>query len=188
MHGLRQLGVLAICALAAGCWQSNGSLMEDAKPVQPLRLGKVISSNNENSKDVSHAVLTREGAGYRLTNADKGTPDFGDAFVLRFFVLAGMPKDVFVFEAVSDDKCHPGETCRPMTAESERYYGLMRLTRTGAEVTSPDCDRTSAAARLPGVKVGRYGTCTFTDRAALEKALADQAARKWKINLTYRYE
>lgn len=188
MHGLRTLGVLAICALAAGCWQSSGSLMGDAKPVQPLKTGKVVSHNAENPKDLSHSVLTREGEGYRLTNADKGSSDFGDAFVLRFFALAGLPKNVFVFEAVSDDTCKPGETCRPMTPKSERYYGLARLTKIGAEVTSPDCDKASMAAKLPGVKVGSYGTCTFTNRASLEAALQDQAKRAWKINLTYRYE
>lgn len=188
MYRLRQLGVLAICALAAGCWQSSGSLMGDAKPVQPLRAGKVVSSNTESPKELGHSVLTREGAGYRLTNADKGTSDFGDAFVLRFFTMAGLPKDILVFEAVSDDPCKPGETCRPMTPKSERYYGLVRLTKTGAEVANPDCDKASAAAKLPGVKVGSYGTCTFTSRVSLERALADQAKRGWKTNLTYRYE
>lgn len=188
MRGLRTIGLFAICLLAAGCWQSSGSLMGDAKPAQPLRTGKVVSHNAENPKDLSHSVLTREGAGYRLTNADKGTSDFGDAFVLRFFTLTGLPKDVFAFEAASDDKCNPGETCRPMTPKSERYYGLMRLTRTGAEVTSPDCDKTSAAAKLPGVKASDYSTCIFTSRASLESALQDQAKRAWKINLTYRYE
>jgi hypothetical protein len=188
MHGLRTIGLLAICLLAAGCWQSSGSLMGNAKPALPLRTGKVVSHNAENPKEFSRSVLTREGDGYRLTNADKGTSDFGDAFVLRFFALAGLPKDVFVFEAVSDDTCNPGQTCRPMTPKSERYYGLARLTKTGAEVASPDCDKTSAAAKLPGVKVGSYGTCTFISRASLESALREQAGRSWKINLTYRYE
>jgi hypothetical protein len=188
MHGLRAVVVLAICALTAGCWQSSGSLMGDAKPVQPLRAGKVVSHNAENPTELSHSVLTREGAGYRLTNADKGMSDFGDAFVLRFFALAGLPRDVLVFEAVSDDPCKPGETCRPMTPKSERYYGLVRLTKAGAEVANPDCDKASMAAKRPGVKAGSYGTCTFTNRASLESALADQAKRGWKTNLTYRYE
>jgi len=188
MHGLRAVVVLAICALTAGCWQSSGSLMGDAKPVQPLRAGKVVSHNAENPKDVSHSVLTRAGAAYRLTNADKGSSDFGDAFVLRFFTLGGLPKDVLMFEAVSDDKCKPGETCHPMTPKSDRYYGLIRLTKTGAEIANPDCDKASMAAKLPGVKVGTYGTCTFTSRASLETALTDQAKRGWKTNLTYRYK
>lgn len=188
MHGLRTIGLFAICLLGASCWQSSGSLMEGVKPAQPLRPGKVVSHNAENPKEISHSILAREGAGYRLTNADKGTSDFGDAFVVRFFALAGLPKGVFAFEAVSDDKCNPGETCRPMTPKSERYYGLMRLTKTGAEVTSPDCDKASMAAKLSGVKAGDYGTCTFTSRASLETALQDQAKRSWKINLVYNYE
>jgi hypothetical protein len=189
---MRKLGLIAlaaICLLTAGCWQSSGSLYGNAKTVQPFRTGKLVSSNPENPKDLSHSVLTRDaGDGYRLTNADKGTSDFGDAFALRFFALAGLPKDVFVFEAVSDDKCNPGDVCRPMTAKSARYYGLVRLTKTGAEVTSPDCDKTSAAARLPGVKAEDYGTCSFVSRASLETAVRAQAGQKWKINLTYRYE
>ena len=188
MLGLRTIGLFAVCMFAAGCWQSSGSLMGDAKPVQPLRAGKVVSHNAENPKALSHSVLTREGTGYRLTNADKGTSDFGDAFVLRFFALAGLPQDIFVFEAASDDPCKPGETCKPMTPKSERYYGLVRLTKTGAEVANPDCDKASMAAKLPSVKSGSYGTCTFTSRASLETALADQAKRAWKANLTYRYE
>ncbi len=185
----KALGLLAICFLTAGCWQSQGSLYGNVQSVEPLRTGRVSSTSPDNPKEVSYAVLTRQkGGGYRLTNADKGTSDFGDAFVVRFFTLAGLPKGSFVFEAVADDKCEPGKDCNRITAASERYYGLMRLTKTGAEVTSPDCDKTSAAARLPGVTAGAYGTCTFTSRASLETALRAQAAQPWKVNLTYRYE
>ena len=185
----KALTVLTLCVLTAGCWQSRGSLYGNAVPVEPLRAGKVFSISPDNPKEISHAVLTRQNGGaYRLTNADKGTSDFGDAFVVRFFTLAGLPKGSFVFEAVSDDKCEPGKTCNRITPASERYYGLMRLTKTGAEVTSPDCDKTSAAARLPGVTAGDYGTCTFTSRASLETALRAQAVQPWKVNLAYRYE
>ncbi len=183
------LAVLTLCILTAGCWQSKGSLYGKAQPVEALRTGKVASTSPDNPKEISHAVLTRQKDGaYRLTNADKGTSDYGDAFVVRFFILAGLPKSVFVFEAVSDDKCEAGKACNRITPASERYYGLMRLTRTGAEVTSPDCDKTSMAAKLPGVSAGDYGTCTFTSRASLEAALKAQAAQPWKANLTYRYE
>jgi hypothetical protein len=185
----KTLAVLTLCILVAGCWQSKGSLYGNVATVQPLRTGKVYSTSPDNPREVSHAVLTKDAAGtYRLTNADKGTSDFGDAYVLRFFALAGLPKGVFVFEAVSDDKCKPGNSCRPMTQTSERYYGLVRLTKTGAEVTSPDCDKASAVAKLPGVTAADYATCNFTSRASLESALRAQAARSWKINLTYRYE
>ena len=182
------LAVLMLCVLTAGCWVSNGSLYRGVTPVQPLRTGKVVSQP-EDPKERSHWVLTRQMDGaYRLTNADKGTSDFGDAYVVRFFTLTGLPKGSFAFEAVADDKCEPGKDCNRMTAASERYYGLMRLTRNGAEVTSPDCDKTSAAAQLPGVRAGDYGICTFTSRASLESALKAQATKPWKINLTYRYE
>lgn len=185
----KALAVLAICLLSAGCWQAKGSLYGTAPSAGPLRTGKVFSTSPDNPKEISHAVLTRQKDGaYRLTNADKGTSDFGDAYVVRFFTLGGLPKGSFVFEAVADDKCEPGKDCNRITAASERYYGLMRLTKTGAEVTSPDCDKTSAAARLPGVTAGDYGTCTFTSRASLETALKAQATRPWKANLAYRYE
>jgi len=157
--------------------------------VQPFRAGKVFSSSRDKPKEISHSVLAKAAnGGYRLTNADKGTSDFGDAYVLRFFALKDLPKDMFVFEAVSDDKCKPGNICHPMTAASDRYYGLVRLTGTGAEVASYDCDKSSAAAKLPGVKVEDYGICTFGSRASLETALRAQAGQPWKVSLAYRYE
>lgn len=183
------LCVLPLSVLSGGCWQSKGSLYGNAPAADPLRTGKLSSTSPDNPKEVSHAVITRgQGGAYRLTNADKGTSDFGDAYVVRFFTLTGLPKGSFAFEAVADEKCEPGKDCNRMTAASERYYGLMRLTRNGAEVTSPDCDKTSAAAQLPGVRAGDYGICTFTSRASLESALKAQATKPWKINLTYRYE
>jgi hypothetical protein len=185
----KALAVLTLCVATAGCWQSKGSLYGDAPSADPLRTGKVASTSPDDPKDVSHAVITRDKNGaYRLTNADKGTADFGDAFVVRFFALAGLPKGQFVFEAVADDRCEPGKACNRMTAASDRYYGLMRLTKTGAEISNPDCGKDSAVARLSGVSVGDYATCTFTSRASLEAALTAQAAQPFKVNLTYRYE
>jgi hypothetical protein len=95
---------------------------------------------------------------------------------------------MFVFEAVSDDKCRLGEICHPVTAKSERDYGLVRRTKTGAEMTSPDCAKSSAVAKLPGVKADTYGSCSFSNRASLEKALLDLAKQGWRTNLAYRYE
>jgi hypothetical protein len=181
--------VVVLAALAlAGCWESEGSLYGAATPVEPFRPGKMVSYAADKPAEVSRAVLSKGASGvYRLTNADKGK-DFGDAIVLRFFTGPGLPKDVFVFEAVSDDKCRPGESCRPITAKSERDYGLVRLTKTGAEVTSPDCDKASPAAKLPGVSLRDYGICRFASRAALEAAGRDQAGRPWKPHMVYRYE
>jgi hypothetical protein len=173
--------------LLAGCWQSEGSLFRDLKPVQPFRVGKVISSNPEKPREVSHATLASQKDGsYRLTSTDK--KDKGDAVVLRFLALPGLPKDVFVFEAVSDDKCRPGNICHPMTAKSERDYGLVRRTQTGAEVTSPDCNKSDAVARLPGVKAGDYSICSFESRASLETALLAVARQNWKAGVVYKYE
>ena len=171
----------------AGCWQSTGSLFGDAKPVQPFRAGKLLSSNPERPADVGHSLLTKQKDGsYRLAATDKA--DLGDAMVLRFVALPGLPANTYVFEAVSDDACKAGQTCHPLTAQSERDYGLVRATKAGAEVFIPDCGKSSATAKLPGVKADEYGSCSFSNRASLEKALLDLAKQGWKTSVTYKYE
>lgn len=179
--------VIVLACLLAGCWQSTGSLFGNIKLVQPFAAGKVVFSDFDKPADVSHAVLTKQKDGsYRLASADKA--DLGDAMVLRFIALPGLPKDVFVFEAVSDDKCRPGQNCHPVTAKSERDYGLVRRTSTGAEVTRPDCSKSNPAARLPGVKAGDYGICDFSSRASLKTALLGLAKQGWKTSVVYKYE
>jgi len=184
---LRKIATIFSCLMLAGCWQSTGTLFSGVQPVQPFRDGRVIASNPEKPGEVSHAMLTKAKDGsYRLTSTDK--KDAGDAVVLRFIALPGLPDDIFVFEAVSDDKCHPGQTCHPMTAKSERDYGLVRRTREGAEATNPDCNTSDPAARLPGVKTGDYGICSFTRRASLQTALLALARQPWKTSVIYTYE
>lgn len=184
---MQKLFILLPCLLLAGCWQSTGSLFGDAKPVQPFRAGKLVATNSDKPADVSHSVLTKQKDGsYRLASTDKA--DLGDAMVLRFIALPGLPANMYVFEAVSDDACKPGQTCHPMTAQSERDYGLVRTTQTGAEVFNPDCAKSGAVAKLPGVKADDYGSCSFTNRASLEKALLDLAKQGWKTSVTYKYE
>ena len=179
--------ILLPCILLSACWQSDGSLFSDVKPVQPFRAGKLVSVNPDKPADISHSLLTKQKDGsYRLTITDK--EDRGDAMVLRFITLPGLPKDMFVFEAVSDDACKPGQACHPMTAQSERDYGLVRATRTGAEVLNPDCSTSGATAKLPGVKADSHGDCSFSNRASLEKALLDLARQSWKASQTYKYE
>ena len=175
------------CLMVAGCWQSTGSSFGDVKPVQPFAAGKLVSTNPDKPADVSHARLTigKDGS-YRLASADKA--DLGDAMVLRFIALPGLPAKTYVFEAVSDDACKPGQTCHPMTAQSERDYGLVRATKTGAEVFNPDCAKSGALAKLPGVKADDYGSCSFNNRASLEKALLNLAKQSWKSSVTYKYE
>ena len=184
---MRAVLVLFSGLLLAGCWQSTGSLFGDVQPVQPFRDGKLVSTNPDKPAEPGHSLLTRQKDGsYRLAATDKA--DLGDAMVLRFIALKGLPRNMFVFEAVSDDKCRPGETCHPVTAKSERDYGLVRVTKTGAEVASPECGKSSAAAKLPGVKADAYGSCSFSNRASLEKALLAAAKQGWKTSLTYKYE
>lgn len=184
---MRKIAPVLACLLLAGCWQSNGSLFSDVKPVQPFHAGKVVSSNPGKPGEMSHAVLTSAKDGsYRLTSVDKD--DAGDAVVLRFIVLPGLPKDVFVFEAVSDDKCRPGNSCHPMTAQSERDYGLARRTKDGAEIMNPDCEKSDPVAKLPGVKAGDYSICSFTNHASLETALRGLARQPWKTSVVYTYE
>lgn len=184
---MRTITTILCCLVLAGCWQSTGSLFVDVKPVQPFHAGKVVSSNPEKPGEVSHAVLTSVKDGrYRLTSTDKD--DSGDAVVLRFIGLLGLPKDVFAFEAVSDDKCRPGQTCHPMTAKSERDYGLAHRTKDGAEVMNPDCEKSDPVAKLPGVKAGDYSICSFTNRASLETALLSLARQRWKTSVVYTYE
>jgi hypothetical protein len=182
------LVLIVACALVlGGCWQSKGSLYGDAKAATPFHAGKVISAGSDHPGDTSKLVLALTGTTYRLVNDDKGTSDFGDTFVLRFFALAGLPAGMFVFEAASDDKCKSGDTCHPLTAKSDRYYGLARVTKSGAQVASPDCNKGDAVAKMPGVKIEDYGTCTFTSRTSLEQTLLAQARRPWKTSLTYTY-
>ena len=184
---MRKLFIFASCLLLTGCWQSTGSLFGDVKPVQPFRAGKLISTNPDRPGNAGHLALSNgKNGSYRLAVTDKA--DLGDAMVLRFIALPGLPQNVFVFEAVSDDACKPGQTCHPMTAQSERDYGLVRVTKTGAEVFNPDCGKTSAVAKLPGVKADDYGGCSFSSRASLEKALLDSTKQSWKTSVIYKYE
>ncbi len=184
---MRKIATVLSCLLLAGCWQSEGSLFGDVTPVQPFHAGKVISSNPEKPGEMSYATLASQKDGsYRLTSTDK--KDQGDAVVLRFIALPGLPRNVFVFEAVSDDTCRPGNICHPVTTKSERDYGLVRRIPTGAEVTSPDCNKSDAVARLPGVKAGDYGICSFESRPSLETALLALAKQNWKAGVVYKYE
>lgn len=191
MH-VRPFAVLALTMLLAvtleGCWQSNGSLYKGVASATPLHIGDVVTRNPGQPGPPGRAVLTRAGAGYRLINADKGSSDFGSAFVFTLFALRDLPPRIFAFEAVSDDQCKPSDTmCHPMTASSPRYYGLLRLTAQGAEVENPDCGKADAVAHLPGVTVDGNGICSFAGRGALETALRQLAAQPWKTSLAYTY-
>lgn len=181
-------GLVLIAAVAlAGCWQSKDSLYGDRQPVEPFRTGRVEGINVAH-KDRDHSLLTKEPGGvYRLTNNDKDSSDFGDSFLVRFFPLAGTPAGIFAYEAQEVKTCKPADNmCRPV--DPSRYYGLVRRVQNGGEVLNPDCAKDSAAAKLPGVTAGDYGTCDFADRAALEKALLALAKKPWKADIVYTFQ
>lgn len=184
---MRTITTMLSGLLLAGCWQSTGSLFADVKPVQPFAEGNIAFFNPAKPNNINHGVLTRNADGsYRMTlNYEFGK---GEAMTLRVINLPGLSKDVFAFEAVSDNSCGVGETCFPATANSERDYGLVRQTKTGAEVISPECGKSDPIAKLTGVKADDYGICSFSNRASLEAALLGLAKQSWKAGIVYRYE
>jgi len=177
------LPLLTAALMLAGCWQGKTSLYGDARPLEPLRTGKVTGVNGD-KKESEHSVLTREAGGvYRLTNDEKGGSDFGDSFAVRFFSFRGAPAGLLIFEAQERKNCKPSDnTC---TQDPTYYYGLAKVKAGSAEVVNPDCDKDSDTAKLPGVVAGDYGTCTFPDRATLEKAMIALAKEPWKPQVTY---
>jgi hypothetical protein len=167
----------------AGCWQGKTSLYGEARPLQPLGTGKVIGVNAD-KKETEHLVLTKEAGGvYRLTNDEKDSSDFGDSFAARLFSFRGAPSGVLIFEAQERKNCKPGDNS--CTQDPMYYYGLAKVKSGSAEVVNPNCDKDSATAKIPGVVVGDYGTCTFPDRATLEKAMLAFAQEPWKPQVTY---
>lgn len=175
---MKRLAALAVSAALAGCWQSGTGFYATVPTATPFHTGKVESLNSNG--DHGRAILTLERGQYRLTNDDRADSDFGDNFALRFFRLAGAPSDSFAFEMRAG--CKPGrEACRP---GAERYYGLVRVTPQGAEVKNPDCPKSG----LRGARPDNYGTCYFSSRALLEKALLALARTAWKPDIVYRYD
>ncbi len=61
------------------------------------------------------------------------------------------------------------------------------MTRRGAEMINPPCTKGNPLAKRPGVTVDDYGTCDFSSRGELERALRALAATKWKTDVTYRF-
>jgi hypothetical protein len=180
---------LTAAALLTGCWQSDVSLYGARAPAQPFHAGRVLGRNSD-GKAAEHSRLTLQGGGvYRLTNDEKGSSDFGDSFAMRFFALAGAPAGVFAFEAREIKQCKPSDNmCDPKKVDHNFYYGLARATGNGAEMINPDCGKTGAEAKSPGVTVDSDGICTFHGRASLDKALRALARTAWKPTVTYTFE
>ena len=176
--------ILVVMLPLAGCWQSETSLYRGQTPLEPVRTGKV-EGIGEDGKTREQSVLTKQPGGiYRLTNDEKNSSDFGDSFVIRFFPLEGAPPGLVVFEARERKVCKPSDNmCHQDPAF---YYGLARVEGDKAEVLNPDCDKDGPIAKLPGVKLGECGICTFSDHASLERALELLAKQQWQPQVTYR--
>jgi hypothetical protein len=170
-HRLRPLLALP-CLLLAGCWQSSGSLYGKLDAVTPFRAGAVTQTGSEQTAQNFDLGLDADG-GYRLIGTDKGSDDFGEGFGLRFIALAGLPANVYEYEAVSLSHCNQPAGCDPVKPTDPRYYGLIRTTADGADEIRPDC--TKDAALTPGIK-DDDGVCTFQSRLKLEQSLLALAA------------
>lgn len=159
--------------LLGGCWQSRGTLYGDATPATPFKAGTVTQTGKDSSGKalVQHFALTLEANGaYRMIGTDKGQDDFGEGFVLRFFPLPGLPRDAYVYEAISLTHCARASGCAPLKADDPRYYGIALKTTGGVAEIRPDCERDAAATKPFGIK-NDSGTCDFSNRAVLEKSL-----------------
>ena len=171
------------CLLLAGCWQSGGSLYGKIGTVTPFRAGAITETGGEQAAQNFDLKLEPDGS-YRMIGTDKGTDGFGEGFVLRFIALAGLPADVYEYEAVSLSHCDRPSGCDPVKPSDPRYYGLIRTTLDGADEIRPDCKKD--AALTPGIKEDD-GVCTFQSRLTLEQSLLALAASGKTAEHSYRF-
>lgn len=151
------------CVLLAGCWQTVTRPYRNVTSLQPFKAGAVTATGPDGKQ--THYVLRKIGRGrYRMTQTDRGQ-DFGQGFELGFFPLPGAPGNVLIYQAAALDR-----TARD---DNLRYYGLVVVTPPyGAMEIRPDCEKDARAARVSNTRMGKDGTsCTFANRAALEKSL-----------------
>jgi hypothetical protein len=176
---MKQGAAIAVIALLlAGCWQSRGTLYAGAVPIMPFHDGRVIERDDQ--KKIQHFTLRLDSSGtYRLVGDDKGSDGYGEGFGLRFFPLAGASHGALLYEAVALDDCVKGtKLCGEANDDGQRYYGVVLPGRDGAEEIRPDCAKDAAVTKKLGVKDDGGGTCTFKNRATLEKALRQLAKSK----------
>ena len=157
--GLRIALVVACIVLLAGCWESKTDFYASDAPLTPFKAGRVATTDLEGK--VSHSTLSLRDGVYSLA---LGT--FG--FRLRFFPLAGAPKDYLLVEMEMLTGCKEN-ICAPVRVDALHYFAVAHLTQGGgAEELAANCDGDMAekiGAKQDGV------LCDFSDRATLEKAL-----------------
>lgn len=153
--------ILLICLAVAGCWQTRNRPYRNDMSLQPFAAGTVTAISHDGR--IAHYALHRIDRGrYRLTLTDRGQ-DFGQGFELGFFPLPGAPSHVLVLQMATLN-FHTGD-------DNLRFYGLLVVTGPNrAQEIDPDCGKDARKARVPPA-YRRAGTCTFPDRAALEKSL-----------------
>jgi hypothetical protein len=154
--------VVLASLLVAGCWQTVSRPYRNVTSLQPFAAGRVTETGPDGK--VSHYVLRKINRGrYLMTQSDRGQ-DFGQGFELGFFPLPGAPNNVLIYQAAPLERAERDD--------SLRYYGLLVVTVPyGALEIRPDCEKDARAARASNTRMGKDGTCTFANRAALEKAL-----------------
>ena len=181
---MRIAAIVVAALLLTGCWQSTGSLYPDRPSLYPFREGVVEQRSRANPKALGRDRLTRTADGYRIANDNAKDSDFGEYSNVRFFALPGAPTDVLVFEETDPCKA-TDKKCTPQNAQ--RNYGLVRVTRQGAAAINPECAKHDPLGKRPGVSADGFGSCDFSSRAELERALRALARTSWKPDLTYRY-
>jgi hypothetical protein len=154
--------ILLLCLAAAGCWQTKNRPYSNVMSLQPFAAGAVTATGQDGK--VTHYSLRKiERGRYRLMLSDRGR-DFGEGFEVGLFPLPGAPGDVLVLQLAMLDY-HRGDA-------NLRYYGLLVVTgQKSADEILPDCDKDTASAHFPRAYRDSAATCTFPDRATLEKSL-----------------
>ncbi|HEX4028559.1 MAG TPA: hypothetical protein VHX18_13145 [Rhizomicrobium sp.] len=154
--------ILLVCLAVAGCWQTRTRPYGNVIAMQPFAAGTVTATDRDGK--VTHYALRKIDRGrYRLTLSDRGQ-DFGQGFEVGFFPLSGAPSRVLILQMAMLN-FHTGD-------DNLRYYGLLVVTgKNSAQEIVPDCDKDARRARVPAADKDNAGTCTFPDRASLEKSL-----------------
>jgi hypothetical protein len=151
--------VLAGGVLLAGCWQSKVDFYESDTPLTPFKPGQVTTTDSDGK--VTHSTLSLDDGVYVLGRGTAG-------FRLRFFPLAGAPKDYLLIEAEIVHDCK-GNICAPLPANPLHFFAVAHLDQAGgAEELAANCDGDTAKA-LGATQLGPV--CDFSDRATPEKAL-----------------